>query len=157
MFLLIALYSTLKAVWLHSLLDFSNAMTKMIFITGNSVMIPTPLSWDHSCLSGSEQDKMCIFSSFAWWLLEKFVCYLFLIYHKINKTQKSMNYNLTRALTTRFQCLSCQDQLQSMNVLPLFTAPLSLKSLHFYQRLLQSWLPWWYFFFFGCTTEHAGF
>ena len=61
-----------------------------------------PLSWNHSCLSDSEQDNMYMSFSFAWWLLEKSIWFLlFLIYDKIHKNWMGMNYNLRRALTAR--------------------------------------------------------
>lgn len=59
-FLLVALYSTLRSVCLHSVLDFSNATTKTIFIISNSMTLIS-LLWGHSCLLGSEEDTMYLF------------------------------------------------------------------------------------------------
>lgn len=69
------------------------------------------------------------------------ICFFFLTCDKINKTQMSMSYNLRRASTATSQRLSCQDQLQTMSVLPLFTSPLLYKPPHSDQCLLQSPSP----------------
>lgn len=80
-----------------------------------------------------------IFFFLSWMDLTE-ICF-FLIYDKINKNQMSMNYNFRRVPTIMFQYLSCQDQLQTVNALPIFTSPLPYKPLQFYQCLLQSPLP----------------
>ena len=89
-----------------------------------------PLSWNHSCLSDSEQDNMYMSFSFAWWLLEKSIWFLlFLIYDKIHKNWMGMNYNLRRALIARVPASLLSRPITNHGCSPFFSQLLSYKLL----------------------------
>lgn len=92
--LLIAVYSTLKLACLSACRTFP--MKRWSSLSATKWWSWHPPFLGHICLLGSEQEEMYIFSSFAWWRLQKFVFFFYLIHDNINKNQMSLNSNLRR-------------------------------------------------------------